>query len=257
MVLAEYITNVDNNTKFIYLAISVGVLYFFTTILNTTLGHLLAILVTLSIVVVMTELRNTTTAAFNSDIEAKLNNLAEKVPEYLYLDVDLIVFFDNIKNDFYIYHRDAYSKALYFTNQLLKIRKDFEIKLCGPPIIPNLLRNFNVKTYLLSPNKECDTTLANKYENFVVAESLVKKCMNHLHSFIYTIPSEPVMHLKHKQMLDRAYILLKRNLDIIIEIYERNQNSSDPYITDYDLPKAYNKSIDHEPNIAGQNFNFY
>ena len=257
MVFAEFFTGIDDNTKFVYLVISVSILYFFTTILNTGLGHILAVVVTMVTLMTLIEGKNIGIEAFNKEIEAKLMKLSTKVPEYLYLDVDLIVFFDNVKKDFYRYHPDSYNKALFFANNLLKIRKDFEVKLCGPPIVPNLLDNFNQKTYLLTMDKKCDNTLVNKYDNFLVAESLVKKCMNHLHSFIYTLPSEPVMHLKHKQVLDRGYVLLKRNLDIIREIYDRNQNSTDPYITDYDLPKAYNKHTDDETSIAGKNFNFY
>jgi hypothetical protein len=257
MVFAEFLTGIDNNTKFIYLVISIALLYFFTSILNTGLGHILAVFVIIITLMTMIEAKNVGIEAFNKDIEEKLVNLSDKVPEFMYLDVDLVVFFDNIKKDFYRYHPDSYRKALAFANNLLKIRKDSEVKLCGPPIVPNLLDNFNQRTYLLTMNKDCNNTLVNKYENFQVAESMVKKCMNHLHSFIYTLPSEPVMHLKHKQVLDRGYVLLKRNLDIIRELYEKNQNATDPYITDYDLPKAYNKHTDDEKGIAGKNFNFY
>jgi hypothetical protein len=226
---------------------------------------------------------------FNIELEYKLNSLMDPdingevyVPEYFYIDADIINLFYSIKQDLAEYNYDAYKNALECANIVLQVRYDFEKDLCSPPIVPDLQANFepvsdltelnefkaradfmNIDQYKLKQDKVCKSIIINAYENFELAEENVKKCMNYIHSMIISVPSNPVVHLKHNDISERAHILLKRHLDYIKKRYndsiKNGMNTSTRLIHDYDLPKAINKHngsyIGNTPNM--NNFNIY
>lgn len=188
-------------------------------------------------------------------------------PEFLYLDANMIELYTDIKEYFYKYNPEAYIKSLQATNSLLRIKKDFELELTDSTIVPNLKDNY-LKNYKLrhgnisdtvsdtiSPNGASSTTkskstgLINGYPMYLIAKEQVKLALNHIQSFIISIPSEPSMHLKFQDILERLHILLKRNLDIIYSRYTKKRSPSDSIITDYDNTTAY---IPPESN-----FNFF
>ena len=191
---------------------------------------------------------------FYTDLDNKLKNLSDDEDdyEYLYIDPDVIILFDEIKYDFYDYNNDAYNKALRAANKILYHRKAIETKLCPGPEVPFLLDNYNRNTKLKSKGK-CNKITKNGYSSFIFAEKNYKLCINYLHSFIYSIPTEPSARLKHEEMLDRARLILKRNLDIIRKIYLLNSNLKDPQINDYDTFVPYNKYT----NLTGINDSYY
>lgn len=272
MDITDFFANIDKNAKFLYGVVSIAILFFLTTVVKIELGHLLAFIVVVIVIVSITAYNNERVDDFNKETEYKLKSLVDKAPEYFHLDADMINLFFNIKQDLSEYNEDAYTKAIETADNLLRIRSDFEKKLCKPPVPPNLLKNFgyesseedflNTSNYTFKDDKKCDSILINAYENYQVAEAQLKKCMNYLHSLIISLPGVPVIHRKHEKIMDRAHILLKRNLDIIKNIYDKNLTitSDTKFISDYDLPKAINKHSgfsDWDNNKAISNFNFY
>lgn len=294
MLIKSLSQNISKDSILLYLTISIGILFFFTSIVKIELGHLVALIITIIFLLYLTITKNENVQDFNTELEFKLNSLLdnEDPPEYFYIDADIINLFFNIKQDFAEYNYDAYKNAILCANTLLSIRFDMERNLCSPPLVPDLKRNFkptnqiqkskgigelneekeksdflNVDKYDFIDDKKCNSTLLNAFENYQIAEENVKKCMNFLHSFIIIIPNVPVMHRKHEKILERVYVLLKRNLDIIKKRYDNSiknkMSHTTKLIEDYDLPKAFNKH--NENNIMGtkignfalSNFNFY
>jgi hypothetical protein len=278
----EYLTNLDNNTKVIYISIAIFILYFCIFLLKVELGHILAFFLIVFVIYIISYNVNKQTTTFNTDIDAKLDGLLDLTkteinnsaiqfenldmngynlpPEYMYLDANLIEIFDDIKNTFYQFNPEAYIRALLATNVLLKIKYDFELPLSSPPKIPflldNYLDNYNVSE---SPETIGKYTLENGYSNYQLAQSNCKLALNHLQSMIVTIPSIPVSHLKFRNLLKQTEILLKRNLDYIYNIYKIKRNPSDPIITDYDMAKPINSftEIINNNQQLESSFDFY
>ena len=124
MVYTEFITNLDNNALVLYIIISIVILFVCVYVLKIELGHILALFITIIVLLVLTDVRNTTVADFDKELDFKLNGLpgnGDGVPDKFHLDADLIVFFDNVKQDFYKYNPDNYNKALKYANFVLKI----------------------------------------------------------------------------------------------------------------------------------------
>lgn len=243
--ILEYFNNIDNNTFFLYIVISIIILYIFTNVIKIEIGHLLALIISIIVIIYITDLKNNNVTDFNTDMEFKLKSLtideSNSIPEYFHLDADLINLFYDIKQNISIYNSVSYTDALNTTNNILKIRNDMEQQICNIPIPPNPLDN---NSFDYTEDTSCNSNLINSYENYQIAEEQVNKCMNYLQSLIISIPSEIVIHTTYQFLLKRAHILLKRNLDIIKDLHNKksnkNINSNTRFITDYDLPKAIN-----------------
>lgn len=283
--------SISKQSIFLYITLSISILYFFTKVVKIELGHLLALIVTVAMLLYLSFSNLQYTTDINTELEYKLNSLMDpdingdvQVPEYFYIDVDLINLFFSIKQDLSEYNYDAYKNAIECANIVLQVRFDMEKDLCSSPTVPDLQANFvpnysqnpenlnefkarydfmNIDQYDLKQDTKCKSILTNAYDNYQLAEENVKKCMNYIHSMIISVPSEPVIHLKHKQITDRAHILLKRNLDYIKKRYndsiKHGMNTSTHLIHDYDSPKAINK---HDGSYTGtsnalNNFNVY
>lgn len=257
----DYLFNLNANEKLIYISISIFILYFCFSIIDVKLYHILAFFLIIFVVYTVSYINNKQLINDNNDIDYKLNflldfngnNLSSFVtnyasfpeldfydynepPEYMYTDANLIELFYDIKNSFFEYSPEAYTKALYNANDLLRIKYDFELNIEGEPDTPFMLNNY-LKSYKIKHSNKQNATLINAYENYQIAEEDIKKCLNNLQSFIVTIPSEPIFHLKHQEMMVQAEILLRRNLDIIYQIYKSRKLDYDSIITDYDNVK--------------------
>lgn len=258
-------------TQLLYIVIVIAIVYFFTTVVKIELGHILAIVISSIVLVYLTIQDQTNIEDLNKELEFKLNSLLdnEAPPDYFYIDADLITLFYNIRQDLAEFNYPAYKNAIAAANTVLNARYDSERKLCASSEVPNVLNNFephfdnvngkplnsefkersdflNIDTYKLKGDTKCNSTLSNAYPNFQLAEENVKNCMNYLHSMIITIPSNPVLHFKHNQVMNRAHILLKRHLDYIKGTVTSNKQG---IIHDYDLPKAINKHIGDNSNF--------
>lgn len=264
----DYYKNLNNNTKIIHVFIYIGVIYFCINIINTNLGHILALFVILILVYSIYTIDTTQSISINTEIQAKLDSLLDfseyKIgtgvsefigldpygynypPKFMYTDANLIELFFDIKNTFYVYNPEAYLKSLLAANNLLEIRHDFELKLLPPVTIPNLQDNYSkqIKLTQSTDNKKEGSLLINAYPEYTIAESEFRNSLNHIQSFITNIPSEPIFHLKHSEILTKAEILLKRNLDKIYKIYKTKKSKKDSVITDYDNTQPYNKFVD-------------
>src|SRR6476620_1793344 len=274
----DYYKDLNVNTKIIHIFICIGVLYFCINIINTNLGHILAFFIILVVVMSIYTIDTSQSITINTEIQAKLDSLLDfsdisqltcsstgsgvvsefirldpygynYPPKFMYTDANLIELFFDIKNTFYIYNPEAYLKSLLAANNLLEIRNNFELQLLPPVTVPNLQDNYS-KDLKLQHAVSSDTKMSdgdlliNAYPEYTIAESEFRNSLNHLQSFITNIPSEPVFHLKHRDILTKAEILLKRNLDKIYKIYKNKKSKNDSIITDYDNTQPYNKFKD-------------
>lgn len=264
----DYYKNLNVNIKIIHIFIYIGILYFFINVINTNLGHILAFFIILLVVMSIYTIDTKQSITINTELQAKLDSLLDfseynrkdsnviefigldlygynYPPKFIYTDANLIELFFDIKNTFYTYNPEAYIKSLLAANNLLEIKSNFELPLLPPVTIPNLQDNYTkqLKLQQTTNTKECNL-LINAYPEYTIAESEYRNSLNHLQSFITNIPSEPVFHLKHQEILIKAEILLKRNLDKIYKIYKNKKLKKDSIITDYDNTQPYNKFAD-------------
>ena len=271
------VTNLSNKTILYYIIIIISILFTFTTIIKVELGHILALIIILLVLFGLTKKMNDTINHTNIELEYKQNSIGDHTftPEFFYLDADLINLYFNVKNDFYMYNNDAYINSLKAADQLLSIRKQFELKLCPPPVVPDLTKNFepmssggkigDTVTYDLtieSDPQKCNSMLLNAYPMYLLATTRLKESMNEMQSMIITIPSNPVIHYKHKTVCNRLHVLLKRNLDIIYRIYQEKKKIHDTPITNYDGQVEYNTATGLTGITEGtlsidSRFNFY
>lgn len=160
-------------------------------------------------------LRNTTyVPGFDSSVQ---------IDNYLYTDPDLVLLLYNIK-DYERYSQHLYLKILTFTNFILKLRKDMELK-----------------------DKDGKTAIENAARHYSVAESLKKTATNYFHSFVYSLPLNTYYKFKYKRTMKRYILLLERNLDIMKKIaYKQTDsiliNNNTIFIPQYDQPKPNDPS---------------
>lgn len=225
------------------------IIYVFTTVIIVTPGHFLATFIVLMFLLSY----NRNTVFDNEQILVKLENLATKdyVPRYLYVDSDLIILFDNIKLDFYQYNPRAFLSSLKACDNLLLLRHQSELKLLPQPKVKNILINFSRDEEPETGPKEIG--LLNSLETFEAAEKQYQICINYLHSLIITIPSNRVLHNKHAIVLEKADILLKRNLDIIYHIYNDSRELGQQELTRYHTQQPM--TLNNE-GILTDSFNF-
>lgn len=240
MTIKSFFKYTDKYLTAEYLVLSVCILYFFNTVIKIELYHIAAFIVSVITVYTLTDLKNEDVNDINTTLEYKLITLSDVNTEYLHLDADIINIFYYIKNILSIYNLEAYNKALEHANNVLKIKKFMDIKICGSPKVPDYTAN--LQSYEIKEDTVCNKNAKNSYENFRKAEKEVKKCMNTLHTFIFTIPSNPEYHLIHEKIMKKVHIYLKRNLDKMKQVSDDTItndgiNKNTKFINDYDLQK--------------------
>lgn len=221
------------------------VTYIFTKVIIVSSGHFLAVIIVVGLLANYS--RNNIFA--NEKILAKLENLSSKryAPKYMYMDSDLIILFDNIKLDFYKYNPRVFENALKACDNLLRLRYEMELELLPQPKIKNILENDDKDEEKEQVPKKVG--LLNSLQTFEAAEIQYHLCINYLHSYIISIPSNRVLHKKFSIVTEKADILLKRNLDIIYHIYNDNRKLGDPELVEYHTQRAYN-SVDTSNNLV-------
>lgn len=230
----------DNNFVVKILAVFTISLFLFTNLIHVNPGHFLAIFATALAGFIYIQSNVDT----NYKIMEKMVFIETDAfkPKFIYQDADLIEIFHSLKLDFYQYNPKVYDSALKACDNLLRIKKDMNLELLPQPIPVNNNINFEDDPSLKvsSSKKPGKTVLVNAYENYEAAKIQYKLCVNHIFSYIVSIPSNPVIHEKYNRVTKKAQLLLKRNLDEIYQIYKKNKRVYDRDITNYDLQEPYN-----------------
>lgn len=237
--MENFLRNVPwGDSKFIVrlLILIALITYVFTTVIVVNPGHFLAIIL---IVLLLLAYENNTVFT-NEQILVKLENLAtpEYTPKYMHIDSDLIILFDNIKLDFYRYNPRVFTSSLKACDKLLLLRYQSELSLLPQPKVKNILINFSRDEPDEKEGKKVG--LSNALQVFEAAEIQYRTCINYLHSYIISIPSNKVLHQKYAIVLEKADILLKRNLDIIYHKYNDNRDLGDIELTRYHTEQPHN-----------------
>ena len=247
--------NINKNDIFFISVFSVFMFFFTTKVVKIEISHFVAIVLIVVVFTMRIQTKKQISEITNAVIEKKLSELSPggNPPDFFYIDADLIISFDSIKENFYRYNNDAYLQALNCAGIVLEIKNDFDKRLCdnnGEKSETKFLSELSIRDNLLSSEditfdktKPCEGILKNSYENYQVAEEHAKKCINYLHSLIYSIPSEEAIHNLFHDSLNKVHVLLKRNLDSIRNIYysKIKITHNTKYIDDYDLPKPFSK----------------
>lgn len=265
------------------LFICVFSIYISTNVLEINIGHVLAIAVVIVFLILKNETIRDDSENFLAIVEFKMNSLSlnnQTVPEYMYIDPEMITLFYELKESLSKFNEDSYSKALKCVGAVLEIRYDSERKLCEEPETPDLSYNGDQSTfdsgkahhldilnniatptglYSFKNNNDtsvCNNTLDNIYENYQEAEKQGKRAINYIHSLIINIPSHSVYHSLHEKLLNRFRVLIYRNLDIIKSFHDKSLKikglrHNTHFINDIGLPKSYEK------NVHNDTFNFF
>jgi hypothetical protein len=246
MSLLDDIVKENTQTKFYYLVIVIIVFFFVSQILNIQLYHFMGILLISIIIYNLNSLKNENVTndmeiidyylaslqlkmydyidnyllKLNPNINATdLENIRSRSKlDYLYLDANMITLLYSLI-DFYDYSPSNFQMLLKCINNLLHIRNDLEF--LGPIDRPA--------------------------DHFEIAQSLVQKAMNYLETFQIVIPKNSVTNKLLTDALSRMNILLKRNLDIIVQICNKdakeNLSANTRFISYYNGVKPFYQDI--------------
>ncbi len=237
MSIIDYTLSIQSINIFIYCWIFLFCWFFISTF-NITIASVFGFLIGILLIYYINELNNNSINNLNIILKYKLNNLFDsinntidnkkiKIPNYLYLDPNLINLLDLIK-DFSVYNKKTYVEIVQCINNILYIR------------------------YISSNN-----TLHNIKFLFDIAQNNTYTCLNYMESFIMNLPNEKTYIKKHNITKNKLQLLLKRNLDIIkknLEEYNKRTgiNINTRFITNYDFVKPN----DTTKNLIGT-FNVY
>ncbi len=226
----EYITQIDQNEKVIYLGILVVCLYLFTNgIVDIRAGHGFAIAVTLGIVWYMSDRQLNSETTFNASLANKLADLPGV--KYFHLDPDMINIFHSISGDLAQLNPKVYMDALKSIDSLLKIRSNFET----------------------------GALTSNPFESFQVAEQQGKTALNSCHSFVHSISDNTVLYDKHTAFVQRLQLLIQRNLDYMKGEMDSSVSAkldvNTHFVDDYNGPVSIDKA--RGTTLSESLFNFY
>jgi hypothetical protein len=226
---------ISKEKKLIYISVIILSIFFFNNAFIPTISFVVGILIAVTIIYYDFQISKTTVDDLNTQLHYKLASLLKeenlKQPEYLHLEPDMINLFYDIR-DFRVYNRDAYVKSIRSVDSLLRIKKEIENGY-KYTIIPKLSpwQNFGYtnKATVLS-------NITNYRSLFEAAETLSTNAVNHIHSFVISLPPEEIYRTKHKRALDKFHILSKRIVDDILITCKFF--TTDPMLgQDYGLPK--------------------
>ena len=228
------INNMDNNDIFKYIFISIFIVFFTTTIINSKISHLFAFILILFAVTYIQNRNKSRIKDFNEDLEFKLKTLNPKnSPEFLHMDANIINLLSSIK-DFKKFNSDTFDKIVESCDNMLHIHSDLKKGV-----------NFPV-------------------HNFEIAIDQGNLAINYMHSFIINLPTSEVFNKKHEKVLDKFQILIKRNLDKMYIICKKQTekegiNRSTKFISHYEGTKPSIAMSHHRTTTSkyGENLGDY
>lgn len=139
--------------------------------------------------------------------------------QYMHYDASLILFLYDILH-YYDYNNHAYYELAQGVDNLLKLRSYIDIFLRGNGTVPE-----------------------NCYEIYQESLEVISICMNHMHSFIMSVPKSNVIYKEHGRLMRRLFVLLRRQSDAIYKACEMKRkekvNNATKYFEPVDRPKPY------------------
>lgn len=223
--------NMDNNDVLKYIFISVGSIYFTTTILKSNTSHLFAFIIIILAISFLQNQNKGKIKDFNEDLEFKLKTLNPKQPpEFMHLDANIISLLASIK-DFKKFNSDTYKKIVESTDNMLHIYSDLKKGITLP------------------------------IQNFEIAIEQGTLAINYMHSFIINLPASTAFNKKHEAVLERFQLLIKRNLDKMYlickeQIEKEGINRSTKFISHYEGTKPSVAGAHHRINVSTLHQNY-
>lgn len=212
-----------NNKKnvFKYISFIIILVYFSTTVLDIQLSHIFALLLTTIILYIIINYQSSALTASNEELAYKMNTLLPPemgyTPEYLYLDADFIILFDNIKEIFGKHNITNFYRIIKNTDELLKIKHYSKIKAYSPPINPDILigeTQYSIK-YSEYDNEDYSETMLS------LSKDLISDILNYTNGFIINFNLNPALEWKFLEFIKRLRFLLKRTYNEIKVNYSK------------------------------------
>lgn len=182
----------------------------------------------------------------NTIVYEKLENLLANEnlppPNFFFMDCEIILLFDSVKENLQEYNRQAFVRSINSANNVLEMVYQSTL---NDFIDDKRIDNVNdLQNYSLFPEKKkyAKVNLNNLYEMLRVADDNYRLCLNYLHSFCITAPNDYTEYLK--LITDKIQIRLKRNIDIIkskIDSDKSETNVNKKFIQDYDDFKSFSQ----------------
>ncbi len=175
-----YLTNIPIETAFMYFMIFI-VSFFIINQVGFTIKHIIVLIMSVGIIFLLNEKRRSTNVTKMQEYELKLNSIFPK-PKYFYVDAGIINLIWSIQ-EYRNYNPSVHSK-------LIRVLDDF-----------------------LSYTIEVEKNIENGYPMYEVMQNFKDIALNHLESFIFTVPTD----LAAENKLDDATISLHRILNFHLE----------------------------------------
>lgn len=186
MGLYTYLADIQPNEWLEYGALVVLVVFLVTKVIRPTALHLAALVIGIIFVFYRTDRRKTTTFRAYTELEYRLKALRPK-PENFHIDADILNFYYNTR-DFRKYHREGYDESLVATDNMLKLVTEME------------------------------GGVYNCFENLQIVKEQMNKALNHFQTIIFNLPVDLEMQRRHKRALNALHILLRRQVDRMVQI---------------------------------------
>ena len=204
--------------------ILIVVIFFVTQILRPSWFFFLGLLFAGGIIYYRADQKRYTISSKNKELMMKLKTLSPK-PANFHMDPDLINLFYNIR-DFKTLNSEAYDESLIAVDNMLKIVSEIEQGVY-----------------------HCQ-------ENLDIVREEMNKAMNHMHTVIYKMPIPKNIEMKYMQALEALQIILRRHVDRVVDICQRQYKSRG---IDINTHFVYNDGPrpDDTQNADFSNFNMY
>lgn len=196
--------------KYALVIVTIGILLVSYLSPRLTVGSMLALSVTTTVIPLLYSIWKNHTTTFIKDMDYRLSTLdpTDKY-NYLYLDANMVNLLYSIY-DFKKLAPETYERLLEMSDSLLHLRSDFDTGLL--------------------------TDMTDQYAN---AEVLASKAINQLHTFIYSI-NNPTVYSLYNTAFQRFRIIVRRQLDEMrsIALAKPLPNGRMPFILGPEHPKA-------------------
>jgi len=187
----------------IYYAFIMLVCIYFLTKMNIRFDQTVAIITGIIIIYIYSTEHRKSVNIENDDLEYKLVHI-DPYPKYFHHDADIVDFFYSIK-DFEQYNEPSFKSLINTVDNFLMIQNDI------------------------------NTGVYHCKENIDVAKDLMKKALQLVHSYVYSLPVNHVYNKKVNDSQNRLHMILRRHLDKMIkkcnnDYKERGINTDSKFI---------------------------
>lgn len=208
----------SNEIIFIILNTTFVIFYISTYILNISIGHIFALIISIILLIVFLYYTKNSISLSNEILEYKMNTLDSTYkPDFMYLEPDFIILYDSFTTTIPEYNKKVFLDIIRLTDKLIKLVYITGLNIKEQPITPDIYLG-EIDYVFTNKNVTYDIKVLDKYKN--ISEEILNKTNGLI---MYSTILTPNIEYNFLNFLTKLQSLIKINYNKVVNNITNNK----------------------------------